>query len=133
MPFEGTKSTQIMETYKDQAKRVFNFIGTLSEENPAIAKGFGTIHGATGEEGALTVKQKELIALGIAITIRCEGCIACHVKDALEHGATKEEIVETIGVSILMGGGPSVVYGEKAYQALEEFSQELSVTTNGTT
>jgi AhpD family alkylhydroperoxidase len=90
------------------------------------------MHGTTGEEGALTVKQKELIALGIAITIRCEGCIACHVKDALENGATREEIVETIGVSILMGGGPSIVYGEKAYQALDEFSKELSTTTNGT-
>ncbi len=78
------------------------------------------MHHATAEDTALSVKQKELIALGIAITIRCEGCIACHVKDALKKGATKEEIVDTIGVAIVMGGGPSVVYGDIAYKAMEE-------------
>jgi AhpD family alkylhydroperoxidase len=109
-----------MSTYSEQAKNVFDFIGTLSEENSEIAKGFGTMHHATAEDKALTAKQKELIALGIAITIRCEGCIACHIKAALETGATQEEIVETIGVAIVMGGGPSVVYGDKAYKAMKE-------------
>src|SRR5690554_1555752 len=103
-----------MSNYAAQAKAVFDFMGTLSKENPKLAQGFGTMHHATAEDGALTVKQKELIALGISITIRCEGCIACHVKAAIEAGATKEEIVETIGVSVVMGGGPSVVYGDKA-------------------
>lgn len=109
-----------MSNYAAQAKAVFDFMGTLSKENPKLAQGFGTMHHATAEDGALTVKQKELIALGISITIRCEGCIACHVKAAIEAGATKEEIVETIGVSLVMGGGPSVVYGDKAYKAMEE-------------
>lgn len=110
-----------MGNYSDQAKAVFDFLGTLSKENPKIAEGFGTMHHATGEDKALTAKQKELIALGIAISIRCEGCIACHVKAAIEAGATQEEIVETIGVSIVMGGGPSIVYGDKAYKAMKEF------------
>jgi AhpD family alkylhydroperoxidase len=109
-----------MSNYSEQAKAVFDFIGTLSKENPKIAQGFGTMHHATAEDGALTVKQKELIALGIAITIRCEGCIACHVKASLEAGATQAEIVETIGVAVVMGGGPSVVYGDKAYKAMKE-------------
>ncbi|MFO7864300.1 MAG: carboxymuconolactone decarboxylase family protein [Salinivirgaceae bacterium] len=109
-----------MGNYKEQAKDVFNFIGTLSKENPKIAEGFGTMHHATGEDKALTGKQKELIALGISITIRCEGCIACHVQGALEAGATQEEIVETIGVAVVMGGGPSIVYGDKAYKAMKE-------------
>jgi len=109
-----------MSNYSEQAKAVFNFVGTLSKESPKIAEGFGKLHHATAEDGVLTVRQKELIALGIAITIRCEGCIACHVKAALEAGATQEEIVETIGVSIVMGGGPSVVYGDKAYKAMKE-------------
>jgi AhpD family alkylhydroperoxidase len=109
-----------MSTYKEQAQNVYDFIGTLSKENPKIAEGFGTMHKAAGEDKALTAKQKELIALGIAIAIRCEGCIACHVKAALETGATQEEIVETIGVSVVMGGGPSIVYGDKAYKAMKE-------------
>ncbi|SRR6056297_3606030 len=108
------------KTYKDQAQAVFDFIGTLSKENPGIANGFATMHKATGEDKALSAKQKELIALGIAITIRCEGCIACHVQDAIKAGATKDEIVETIGVAVVMGGGPSIVYGDKAYKAMNE-------------
>ncbi len=109
-----------MSDYSEQAKAVFDFIGKLSKENPKIAEGFGTMHKATAEDKALSAKHKELIALGIAITIRCEGCIACHVKDAIKTGATREEIVETIGVAIVMGGGPSIVYGDKAYKAMEE-------------
>ncbi len=109
-----------MSTYSEQAKNVYDFIGTLSKENSKIAEGFGTMHKASAEDNALTGKHKELISLGIAITIRCEGCIACHVKAALEAGATHEEIVETIGVAVVMGGGPSVVYGDKAYKAMKE-------------
>jgi AhpD family alkylhydroperoxidase len=109
-----------MSKYTDKANAVFEFVGKLSKENPGIAEGFGKMHHATAEDTALTAKHKELMALGIAITIRCEGCIACHVKDALKQGATKEEIVDTIGVAIVMGGGPSVVYGDIAYKAMEE-------------
>ncbi len=110
-----------MANYSEQAKAVFDFIGTLSNENPKIAEGFGTMHHAAGEDKALGGKHKELISLGIAICIRCEGCIACHTKAALEAGATQEEIVETIGTAIVMGGGPSIVYGDKAYKAMKEF------------
>jgi AhpD family alkylhydroperoxidase len=110
--------------YTNEANKVFNFIQTLSEESPKVAKGFTTIHQATGEDKALTAKQKELMALAIGIAIRCEGCIACHVKDSLKAGASRDEIMETIEVSILMGGGPAVAYGQKAYEALNEMTEE---------
>lgn len=109
-----------MSTYLKQAKTVTGFLETLSQEHPKVAEGFVTLHKASAGDSALGGKQKELIALGISIAIRCEGCIACHVKAALKAGASQEEIVETVGVAILMGGGPSVVYGEKAYQAMKE-------------
>lgn len=109
-----------MANYSEKAKAVFDFVGTLSKEYPGIAQGFATMHKAAGEEGSLTVKQKELIALGIAIAIRCEGCISCHVQDSLKAGASQQDIVETIGVAVLMGGGPSVVYGDIAYKAMKE-------------
>jgi AhpD family alkylhydroperoxidase len=110
----------IENNYTQQAKAVFDFVGTLSEESPQIAKGFATLHKAAGQDGALSSKHKELMALAIGISVRCEGCIACHVQDAIKAGATKDEIVETIGVAVLMGGGPSIVYGDKAYKAMEE-------------
>ncbi len=112
-----------MKNYKEQAQDVSTFIGILSKENPKIAEGFVTMHKAAGEDKALSGKHKELISLGIAIAIRCEGCIACHVLGALKAGATKDEIVETIGVSVVMGGGPSIVYGDKAYKAMIEIME----------
>jgi len=90
---------------------------------PDVMGGFQHIHHANATDGALSGKQKELIALGIAICVRCAGCIVCHVHDAIKAGATDEEIQETVGVAILMGGGPSVVYGAEALEAMEEFKQ----------
>ena len=87
-------------------------------------KGFGSLHAASLKSGALETKTKELIALGIAITARCEGCIAYHVHDAMKAGANKEEIIETVSVAILMGGGPSVVYGIEAMQALNQYQEQ---------
>ncbi len=79
------------------------------------------LHKAAGSDGALDAKTKELMALAIGIAVRCDGCIAFHVHDALEAGATEDEIVDTIGVAIMMGGGPAVVYGSAALEALKQF------------
>ena len=91
---------------------------------PDVMQGFGALHEASLKQGALDSKTKELIALGIAITVRCDGCISFHVHDALQAGASKEEIAETVSVSILMGGGPSVVYGIEAMQALSQYQEK---------
>lgn len=91
---------------------------------PEVMQGFGALHQASLKSGALDGKTKELIALGIAITVRCDGCISYHVHDALQAGASKEEIAETISVAILMGGGPSVVYGIEAFQALSQYQEQ---------
>ena len=82
-------------------------MGELEGHIPKTMSAFTNLHKSTNSNGALTSKTKELIALGIAITVRCDGCISFHVHDALEAGASDEEILETIGVAILMGGGPS--------------------------
>lgn len=98
--------------------------GKLGEHIPDVVQSFMGLHAAATKPGVLDTKTKELIALGIGITVRCDGCIDCHVDDALKAGATPEEIAETIGVAVLMGGGPSMVYGGKALEALEEFTAE---------
>jgi AhpD family alkylhydroperoxidase len=93
----------------------------LGREIPGPMAGFGQLHKESMSEGALSAKFKELIALAIAITVRCDGCIAYHVHDALKSGASRQEITEAIGVAILMGGGPSAIYGSEALMALEQF------------
>lgn len=72
-------------------------------------------------DGALTARTKELVALGIAVCVHCNGCISDHVHDALRAGATREEVMETLGVAILMGGEASMVYACEALAALEQF------------
>ncbi len=109
-----------MDNYSNKAKSVFDFIGTLSKESSKVASAFMKLHHAGLEDGALSSKQKELMSLAISIAIRCEGCIACHVQGSIQQGATQDEIFETIGVAVVMGGGPSITYGEKAYKAMCE-------------
>lgn len=112
-----------MSHYANKAGEVYGFMETLSKKSPEVMKGFMGLHHGALSAGKLGTKEKELIAIGISITSRCEGCIALHVKDALDAGATKEEIIETIGVAILMGGGPAIVYGQKVYDAMEEYTK----------
>lgn len=93
---------------------------------PETMAGFGALHRAAMAEGALSAATKELIALAIGITSQCDGCIAFHVHDALDAGASREEICETISVAVLMGGGPAAVYATEALTALDQFERELA-------
>jgi len=76
------------------------------------------------KDGALSTKQKELIALGIAVCATCDHCIAIHVKKCFGAGASREEIAETCAVAILMGGGPALTYSTFVAKAIEEFGEE---------
>ena len=96
----------------------------LGGEIPETMNGFQSLHKSAVAEGELSTKTKELISLGIAISVRCDGCIAFHVNDALKAGATHDEITETIGVSVLMGGGPALMYGCEALEALKQFEEK---------
>ncbi len=75
--------------------------------------------------GALPSKTKELIALAIAVTRECDGCIVSHARAAANAGATAQEVAETMGVAILMNGGPGTVWGPRALDAFEEYLNEL--------
>lgn len=99
-------------------------MGAIGAELPDVMGAFGKLHETSMKPDALEAKHKELLAVAISIAIRCEGCIACHVKDAVAAGATREEMMETIGVAIMMGGGPSVAYCAEAQVALEEYLAE---------
>jgi AhpD family alkylhydroperoxidase len=107
--------------YPQYYNHLKTLMGKLGKEIPNPMSGFVQLHKYAVAEGALNTKIKELIALGIGIAVRCDGCIAYHIHDALRAGATRQEILETIGVAILMGGGPATIYGCQALEALEQF------------
>ncbi|MFO7767486.1 MAG: carboxymuconolactone decarboxylase family protein [bacterium] len=110
--------------YTEIRSSVQKRMGRLGEGIPETMGGFQELHEASVADGALSTKTKELIALAIGVTVRCDGCIAYHVKEALDAGASREEILETLGVTILMGGGPGVVYASEAMEAAEQFMDE---------
>jgi AhpD family alkylhydroperoxidase len=86
---------------------------------PDAVKGFGSLFGAVMKAGALSVQEKELIALGIGMAVRCDPCINLHVQKSLEAGATPEQILEAASVAVMMQGGPTYTYLPKVVEALE--------------
>jgi len=91
-----------------------------------VMKSFSAIAQAALAPGALDTKTKELIALAISVAVRCDDCIAFHAKAAVERGASREEILETLGMAIYMGAGPSVMYASHALGAAKQFADAKS-------
>lgn len=92
----------------------------LREHIPDVIGAFATMQRAALADGALSSKVKELIAIAIAITRECDGCIASHARGAARRGATEEELAEAIGVAVVLNGGPATVWGPRALAAFRE-------------
>ena len=105
------------KSFTDQTNRR---MGEMRKANPGVSKGFGELATAAIAPGALDSKTKELIALAIGVSARCDGCLAFHVKAAAKYGATRAEVAEALGVAIYMGGGPSAIYAAEALVAWDE-------------
>ena len=98
---------------------------------PQVYAGYKELHDSAFAAGALDGKTKELIALAIAVSKECDGCIAAHAHAAVQHGATEPEAAEAIGVTFLMNGGPATIYGARAFAAFQEFYAELAARPDG--
>ncbi|MDA8355660.1 MAG: carboxymuconolactone decarboxylase family protein [Actinomycetota bacterium] len=94
----------------------------LRERIPGVFEGYGSISAAVFVDGALDAKTKELIALAIAVSKQCDGCMASHARGAARRGATADEVAEALGVAIMMNGGPGTVHAPRAFAAFEEFA-----------
>ena len=98
------------------------YTSEMRKLQPDAMQAFHALSKAAGADGALDKKTKELVALGIAISTRCDGCIGFHVEALVKLGATREEVEETLAMTIYMGGGPSVMYAADAIMAFEQYS-----------
>jgi AhpD family alkylhydroperoxidase len=110
------------DDYPQRYRRLQGLAGDLRKLIPGAMAGFGQLHQKSLEDGVLSRKTKELLALAIAISARCEGCVAYHVHDSIKAGAAREELLETIGVALMMGGGPALIYGCEALEAIDQFA-----------
>lgn len=97
-------------------------LAVLQKQTPDLFAGFNIMGKAAKTSGALSEKTKEFIALGIAISTRCDSCIAFHVRSLVRLGASRAEFCEALEMIGYMGGGPSIAFAAKALEAFDEFS-----------
>lgn len=85
--------------------------GKVEEGNPELAKKFFDYYGAVFTEGALSVREKALIALAVAHTVQCPYCIDAYSKECLQQGSDLEQMTEALHVATAIRGGASLVHG----------------------
>lgn len=108
--------------WPEMTKELSGGLRNLRAGVPEVMKAFSGLAQAALAPKALDTKTKELIALGIAVAVRCDDCIAFHVKAAIDAKATREEVLDVLGMAIYMGGGPSAMYANHALEAFDQFS-----------
>lgn len=107
--------------YPDITKDISAHSKTLRRDIPEVMAGFSAMAQAATKDAALDKKTKELVALGIAIATRCDGCIGFHTETLVKLGCSRAEFQETLGMAIYMGGGPSLMYAAHAMAAWEQY------------
>lgn len=105
--------------YRAEIKKRAGEIGTLA---PEVLKGYSALSTSGDKAQHLDGKTRELIALAVAVTTRCDGCIASHVEAAIKHGAKREEVAEALGVAIALNAGAAFVYSARTLDAFESLS-----------
>ena len=93
---------------------------------PEVMKAFSALAQSALAQGALDAKTKELIAIAVSVASRCDDCIGFHIRAAVDRGATREEILETLGMAIYMGAGPAAMYASHALGAYTQFAAPKS-------
>ncbi|BAM90289.1 conserved hypothetical protein [Bradyrhizobium oligotrophicum S58] len=114
------------KNYPELCKDISGNLRTLRKDIPEVMQGFSALAQAASRDGALDKKTKELIALAIGVAVRCDGCIGFHAEALVRMGASRQEVEETLGMAIYMGGGPSLMYAADAIAAFEQFQQQAT-------
>ena len=108
-------------SYQETFKKISGRLQTLHQNIPDVMNGFSVLHKAAIKDDVLDAKTRELIALAIGVAGHCEGCVIFHAQALAKMGASRKEVEEMLGVCILMGGGPSMMWATEALAAFDEF------------
>lgn len=114
------------KSYKAITADVSRSLAKLRADTPDILRGFSAMAQAATRDGALSRKTKELIAMALSVSARCDPCVGFHAEALVKLGATRAEFEEAIGMAVYMGGGPSLMYAAEALAAYEEFGGETA-------
>lgn len=111
------------QSYSEKISDMRRELRALNALVPETAKGFGTLSKAVKDTGPLSVKEKEYIALGMSVILRCEPCINFHVEALMKAGATREELGDVLAMAVQMGGGPGLMYAGHALACWDELAR----------
>jgi AhpD family alkylhydroperoxidase len=115
------------KNYSEFTRRISGDLKKLRKDIPDTMQAFSALAQAATRDCALDRKTKELIALSLGVAARCDGCIGFHTETLVRLGATRQEVEETLGMAVYMGGGPSLMYAADAISAYEQFEKQLNV------
>lgn len=115
-----------MDAYKDKITGMRRELRALNALVPEAAKGFAELSKAVKDNGPLSVKEKEYIALGMSVVLRCEPCINFHVEALMKAGATREELGDVLAMAVQMGGGPELMYAGHALACWDELAAKAA-------
>ena len=108
-----------MLAWNEYRKELVKRIGEMAGLSPDTVRGYQTLSGAGAKTNHLDAKTRELIALAVSVTTRCDGCITVHTAEALKQGASREEIAEALGVAVALNAGAAMVYSARVLDAVE--------------
>lgn len=111
------------KNYPDVIRNISANSRKIRKAIPDTMAGFSQLAMNASKDGVLSAKTKEMIATAIAIATRCDGCIGYHVEALVKLGCTWEEFNEVLGMTVYMGGGPSLMYAADAVTAFEQFTE----------
>ncbi|MEE4625199.1 carboxymuconolactone decarboxylase family protein [Pseudomonas alliivorans] len=109
-----------MQDWNAYRETLLERVGDYAKQSPDVMRGLMTIDNAAAKTGHLEAKFHEMIALAVAVTTRCDGCISVHTKKAVDAGATLEEISEALGVAIALNAGAALTYSARVIETYQQ-------------
>ncbi|MCO5367006.1 carboxymuconolactone decarboxylase family protein [Pseudomonas alliivorans] len=113
-----------MQDWNAYRETLLERVGDYAKQSPDVMRGLMTIDNAAAKTGHLEAKFHEMIALAVAVTTRCDGCISVHTKKAVDAGATLEEISEALGVAIALNAGAALTYSARVIETYQQLPKD---------
>jgi AhpD family alkylhydroperoxidase len=120
------RGANMMLDWNEYRKQLAVGVKELGQLSPDTIRGYIELSSAGQKKNLLGAKTRELIALAVAVTLRCDGCITVHTEAAIKNGATREEIAEALGVATTVNAGAALVYSARATDAFNEYPRAAS-------
>jgi AhpD family alkylhydroperoxidase len=107
----------MMLDWNEYQKQVAAGIAEIAKLSPDTVRGYAALSHANARNGKLDPKMRELVALAVAVTRQCDGCITVHADAAVKQGATREEIMEVLGIAVAVNAGATLIYSARVMDA----------------